>query len=198
MPKAIAGAEGLREAGIDFRPSAPAAAIDRAGQAVTLGDGSRLPYARLLIATGARPRALPIPGADGPNVAMLRSLDDAARIRAALGSGRRLAVIGGGFIGLELAASARRLGTEVTVVEALSRLLSRGVPAEIAEVLEVRHRAEGVAFVFGAGLAAISAEGLVLEVGRLLPADLVVVGIGAVPDTALPRRPGLRSTTASP
>jgi 3-phenylpropionate/trans-cinnamate dioxygenase ferredoxin reductase subunit len=190
-PRPISGADGLAAAGIDFRPSAAAAAIDREGRAVLMGDGSRLPYERLLIATGARARSLPVPGADGGNVATLRDLDDAARIRAALGPGRRLVVIGGGFIGLELAASARRLGPEVTVIEALPRLLSRGVPAEIAEVVEARHRAEGVALVLGARLAAISAEGVALADGRLLPADLVVVGVGAVPDTALAHAAGL-------
>jgi 3-phenylpropionate/trans-cinnamate dioxygenase ferredoxin reductase subunit len=190
-PKAISGAAGLAEAGIDFRPNAAVAAIDRAARAVLLDDGSRLPYERLLIATGARARTLPIPGADGGRVATLRALDDAARIRAELGPAKRLAVIGGGFIGLELAASARRLGTEVTVIEALPRLLSRGVPAEIAEVLETRHRDEGVRFLFEAKIAAITAEGVLLADGAGVPADLVVIGIGAVPDTALADAAGL-------
>ena len=144
-PKGIAGADGLAGAGIDFRPGATATAVDRERRVVALADGTELPYARLLLATGARPRRLPLPGADGPNTVVLRTLDDAVRIRAALGPGRRLVVIGGGFIELELAASARKLGTEVTVIEALPRLLTRGVPAEVAAVLEARHRAEGVA-----------------------------------------------------
>jgi 3-phenylpropionate/trans-cinnamate dioxygenase ferredoxin reductase subunit len=190
-PKAISGASGLAEAGIDFRPSVAAAAIDREGRAVLMRDGSRLPYARLLIATGARARTLPIPGAGGANVATLRDLGDAARIRAALGPGKRLAVIGGGFIGLELAASARRLGTEVTVIEALPRLLTRGVPAEIAEVLEARHREEGVAFHLQARIAAITAAGVALADGATIPADLVVIGVGVVPDTALADAAGL-------
>jgi 3-phenylpropionate/trans-cinnamate dioxygenase ferredoxin reductase component len=190
-PKAISGASGLAEAGIDFRPGAVAAAIDRAGCTVLLADGTRLPYERLLIATGARPRTLPVPGADGANVATLRGLEDAARIRAAVGPGRRLAVIGGGFIGLELAASARRLGTAVTVIEALPRLLARGVPAEVAEVLEARHRAEGVRFVLEARIAAIAAEGVLLAGGGTVPADLVVVGVGVAPDTALAGAAGL-------
>jgi 3-phenylpropionate/trans-cinnamate dioxygenase ferredoxin reductase subunit len=189
-PKGIAGADGLAAAGIDFRPGATAAAIDREGRAVILEDGSVLPYARLLLATGARPRPLPLPGADGPNAAMLRSLEDAARIRAALGPGRRLAVVGGGFIGLELAASARRLGTEVAVIEALPRLLTRGVPPEIADVLEARHRDEGVGFVFEARVEAIAPDGVRLADGTV-EADLVVIGIGAIPDTALAAACGL-------
>ena len=105
-PKGIAGAVELADAGIDFRCGATAAAVDRDRRIIILADGNELPYARLLLATGARPRQLPLPGADSPNAVMLRTLDDAARIRAALGPGRKLAVIGGGFIGLELAASA--------------------------------------------------------------------------------------------
>ncbi|MFO1144035.1 MAG: FAD-dependent oxidoreductase [Amaricoccus sp.] len=190
-PKAISGADGIAAAGIDFRPGATAAAIDRAERAVVLADGTRLPYERLLIATGARARRLPLPGADGGNVAVLRDLDDAARIRAALGPGRRLAIVGGGFIGLELAASARKRGTSVTVIEALPRLLTRGVPPEIAAVLEDRHRAEGVDFVFDARVDAITADGAALAGGTIVPADLVVIGIGAAPDTALAEAAGL-------
>ena len=190
-PKGIAGADGLAGAGIDFRPGATATAVDRERRVVALADGTELPYARLLLATGARPRQLPLPGADGPNTVVLRTLDDAVRIRAALGPGRRLAVIGGGFIGLELAASARKLGTEVTVIEALPRLLTRGVPAEVAAVLEARHRAEGVAFVFGARIDEITSTGVLLQDRTEIPADLIVIGIGATPDTALAAACGL-------
>ena len=190
-PKPIGGAEGLAAAGVTFRPGLAVAEIDRAAQAVVLADGSRLAYHRLLLATGARPRPLPVPGADGPNVATLRGLEDAARIRAALGPGRRLAVIGGGFIGLELAASARKLGTEVTVIEALPRLLTRGVPEEVAAVLAARHEAEGVRFVFGARIVEVTPEGVILEGGITVPADLVLVGIGAVPETTLAAAAGL-------
>lgn len=191
MPKGIAGVDGLGAAAIDFRPGATAAAIDRGRRVVRLGDGTELPYARLLLATGARPRTLALPGADGPNVVVLRTLDDAARIRAALGPGRRLAVIGGGFIGLELAASARKLGTDVTVIEAQPRLLTRGVPAEIAAVLEARHRIEGVTLVFNARIEAITPSGVRLGDGSEIVADIVVVGIGAAPDTELAAACGL-------
>jgi 3-phenylpropionate/trans-cinnamate dioxygenase ferredoxin reductase subunit len=190
-PKGIAGVERLAASGVDFRPGEAAAAIDRGRRIVTLRDGTELPYLRLLLATGARPRMLPLPGADRPHVVVLRTLDDAARIRASLGPGRRVAVVGGGFIGLELAASARRLGTEVTVVEAQPRLLTRGVPAEIAAVLEARHRAERVAFVFDARIEAITAAGVLLSDGTEVSADLVVVGIGASPATELAAACGL-------
>jgi 3-phenylpropionate/trans-cinnamate dioxygenase ferredoxin reductase subunit len=189
-PKAIGGAERLAEAGIDFRPSRSALGIDRTARRVLL-EGETIPYERLLLATGARPRPLPLPGADGPTVVTLRTLDDAARIRAALGPGRHLAVIGGGFIGLELAASARKLGAEVTVIEALPRLLTRGVPAEVAQVLYERHIAEGVSFHFGARLTAITAAGVVLVDDTVIRADLVVVGIGALPNTELAVAAGL-------
>jgi 3-phenylpropionate/trans-cinnamate dioxygenase ferredoxin reductase subunit len=187
-PRPVGGAERLAAAGIDFRPSATITAIDRAARRVRCAGGD-IPYARLLLATGARPR--PLPGADAPTVAMLRTLDDAARIRAALGPGRRLAVIGGGFIGLELAASARRLGAEVAVIEALPRLLARGVPAAIAAHLEARHAAEGVRVRCGARVAAITAAGVALADGAVVAADLVVVGIGAVPNTELAAAAGL-------
>ena len=182
---------GLAESGIDFRPGARRPrSTARAGR-VRCADGERSAYERLLLATGARPRAAAAARRRRPDAAMLRTLEDAARIRAALGPGRRLAIIGGGFIGLELAASARTLGTEVTVIEALPRLLTRGVPAEIAAVLrgppprrrrELRlrrpHRRHH------------ASRRRALR-RRHLPADLVVVGIGAVPNTELAAAAGL-------
>lgn len=190
-PKPISGADGLASAGVDHRAGVSVSEIDRERREVVLSGGGRIGYDRLLLATGARPRGLPVPGADGPNVAMLRGLDDAARIRAELGPGRRLAVIGGGFIGLELAASARKLGTEVTVIEALPRLLRRGVPEEIASVIAERHEAEGVRLIFGAQIEEVTPNGVRLGGGIMVPADLVLVGIGAVPDIALAEAAGL-------
>lgn len=191
VPKAIGGSERLAEAGVDFRPSRRALGIDRAARRVLLDGGEAIPYGRLLLATGARARSLPLPGAEGPTVATLRTLDDAARIREGLGPGRHLAVVGGGFIGLELAASARKLAAEVAVVEALPRLLTRGVPAEVAQVLYERHIAEGVTFRFGARITEITHAGVVLADGAVVRADLVVVGIGAVPNTELAAAAGL-------
>ncbi len=189
VPKGIGGAERLAEAGIDFRRSARAQSIDRAGHKVLCDDGSEISYDRLLLATGARPR--PLPGADGPKVAMLRTFDDAARIRAALGPGKRLVVVGGGFIGLELAASARKLGAEVTVIEALARLLSRAVPAEVAQVIHDRHTAEGARILTDARLAGFGEHGVTLADGTEIPADIIVVGIGAMPNVELAEAAGL-------
>ncbi len=190
-PKVIGGSDRLADADIDLRLKAKVDALDRTARTITLADGKRLSYERMLLATGARPRRLPLPGADGPNVAMLRTLDDAARIRAALAPGKHVAVVGGGFIGLELAASARKLGAEVAVIEALPRLLTRGVPAEIAAVLQERHISCGVSFHFGARIAEITDAGVILADGSSVPADLVVIGIGAVPNTELAVAAGL-------
>ncbi len=186
--RAIGGADRLAPAGIDFRPGRTARRIDRTAKRVDCDDHA-VPYDRLLVATGARPR--PLPGADGPRIATLRTLDDAARIRADLGPGRQLVVIGGGFIGLELAASARRLGAGVVVLEAQPRLLARAVPAAIAAVLHDRHIAEGVTVRHGATVAAIGPDGVTLADGIELPADLIVVGIGAVPNVELAAEAGL-------
>ena len=190
-PKTIATLDRLAEANVTFRPSTLVTAIDRSGRNVTLNDGSALPYDRLLLATGAVPRRLNVPGGDGAHCVTLRTHEDALHIRERLVPGSRVAIIGGGFIGLELAAAARRRGAAVTVIEALPRLLSRGVPEEIAGRIEAKHRAEGVSFVFGRGVAAINAEGVALTDGSRVEAELVVVGIGAVPETALAAAAGL-------
>jgi 3-phenylpropionate/trans-cinnamate dioxygenase ferredoxin reductase subunit len=188
-PKTIATLERLAAAGITFHPEMSARAIDRTAQWVVLGNGIELPYERLLIATGASPRHLP--GIDPAHAVTLRTHDDALRIRQRLLPGERIAIVGGGFIGLELAAAARQRGAYVTVIEALPRLLSRGVPAEIAARIEARHREAGVEFVFGSGVAAIDAGGVTLANGARVPAQLVIVGIGAVPETGLAAAAGL-------
>ncbi|GMB80295.1 FAD-dependent oxidoreductase [Shinella zoogloeoides] len=193
-PKLVAAAERYAEAGIDLLLGRTASRIDRSAKHVVLGDGTVVPYDRLLLATGARPRALP--GTDhGGRIAALRSHDDAGRIRAHLVEGSHVAILGGGFIGLELAASARKLGASVTLVEGLPRVLTRGVPPEIAEIVANRHMAEGVEILCGAKVAGI--EGLPgevrisLEDGRVVSASLLVVGIGAVPNTELADAAGL-------
>ena len=169
---------------------------------VALATAAALPYDRLLLATGARPRPLPLPGADGAERRdAARPSTTPPRIRAALGPGRRLAVIGGGFIGLELAASARRLGAEVTVIEALPRLLTRGVPAEIAAVARRPATApRACAFVFGARVARDHRRRRRCSpTAARSPPTSSSIGIGAVPDTgARRRRAGSPSTTASP
>jgi 3-phenylpropionate/trans-cinnamate dioxygenase ferredoxin reductase component len=188
-PKTIAEAPRYAEAGIATTLGGAAQAIDRTGRAVLLADGSRIPYERLLIATGAQPRRLPL--AEGRPVAYLRTVADARRILAAVRPGGRVAIVGAGFIGLELAATLRGVGAAVTVLEAAPRVLGRAVLPEIAAVLAARHAAEGVEIRTGVQIEAIEANTVTLADGSRVAADLVVIGIGAVPATGLAERAGL-------
>ncbi|WP_026869571.1 NAD(P)/FAD-dependent oxidoreductase [Inquilinus limosus] len=176
--------------GIELVLGTEAVAIDRPARIVTLADGRALPYSRLLLATGARPRRLAVPGHE--QALYLRRFDDALALRPLLRPGVRLAVIGGGFIGLELAAAAVARGCGVTVIEAQPRILMRGVPAEIAAVIADRHRAAGVDLRTGIGVGRIDPDGAVLLAdGSRIAADAVIAGIGAVPETALAEAAGL-------
>lgn len=192
--KAIASDEVLAEKSIRHVHSVQAVAIDRVAHRVRLSDGSVLPYDKLLLATGSTPRKLPMPGL-GRRCVYLRTFADALAIRVHLKAGNRIAVIGGGFIGLELAAAARKLGAAVTVIEAQPRILMRGVPAEIAEIIHEAHVAEGVDMVCGDGIASIADDGEEVRVrlagGREISADLAVIGIGAVPVSGLAAEAGL-------
>jgi 3-phenylpropionate/trans-cinnamate dioxygenase ferredoxin reductase component len=192
--KAIASDEILTERSIRHINSVQAVAIDRAAHLVRLSDGSVLSYDKLLLATGSTPRKLPMPGLV-PRCVYLRTFNDALAIRAHLSAGSRIAIVGGGFIGLELAAAARRLGAAVTVIEAQPRILMRGVPAEIAKVIHQAHEAEGVRILCGDGIAAIADDGadvrITLAGGQGVVADLAVIGIGAVPVTGLAAETGL-------
>lgn len=194
-PKFVGDPAYFADRRIDCITSASAVAIDRARQGVTLADGRSLPYDKLLLATGAMPRRLPLPGADGARSVYLRTHDDALQIRRALQPGSRATILGGGFVGLELAASARRRGAAVAVIEALPRILTRGVPEEIARVIDARHRAEGVELVCGNGVAAVRESGADVEIGlsngKTIAADLLIIGIGAVPVTELAQKAGL-------
>jgi 3-phenylpropionate/trans-cinnamate dioxygenase ferredoxin reductase subunit len=194
-PKWIGLAERFAEQGISVLTRRSAVAIDRGGKSVRLSDGSALAYDKLLLATGALPRQLPLAADAGPHCVTLRSFDDALAIRKLLVPGMRLVVIGGGFIGLELAASAVKRGAAVTVIEAQPRVLMRGVPEEIASVVAERHRAAGADIRAGTGIASISGDSgavrVVLADGTELVADLLVVGIGAVPVTELAESAGL-------
>lgn len=192
--KAIASRERLADHDVELVGSTPVAAINRATRTVRLANGSERAYDKLLLATGAAPRRLPMPGV-GTRCVYLRTFDDALAIRPRLYGGARIAIIGGGFIGLELAASARKLGAHVTVIEAQPRILMRGVAAEVAARVDETHGAEGVEIVCGAGIAAIDDDGatvrLALSSGRTINADLAVIGIGAVPVTDLAKEAGL-------
>ncbi|RWH77257.1 MAG: ferredoxin reductase [Mesorhizobium sp.] len=192
--KAIASDEVLAGRSIRHIHSVQAVAIDRAAHLMHLSDGSVLPYDKLLLATGSTPRRLPLPGL-GARCVYLRTFNDALAIRAHLSAGNRIAIVGGGFIGLELAAAARRLGATATVIEAQPRILMRGVPAEIARTIHEAHEAEGVKILCGDGIAAIVDDGaqvrIALAGGQEIVADLAVIGIGAVPVTGLAAEAGL-------
>ncbi|RYB01387.1 NAD(P)/FAD-dependent oxidoreductase [Lichenibacterium ramalinae] len=169
--------------------------IDRDARVLHLADGRDLPYAKLLIATGAGPRRLPVPGADGPHVLTLRTFADALALRARLVPGCRLTVVGGGFIGLEVAAAAAARDCAVTLVEAAPRILMRGVPTAVADRVARRHLAAGVDLRTGFGIAGLEARpngvALLLVDGTQILSDAVVVGIGAVPETRLAEASGL-------
>lgn len=173
--------------------------IDRASKSVSLSDGRTLTYTRLVLATGGRARHLSIPGSEGKprNLHYLRTIDDVLRIRAQFREGARLVIVGGGYIGLEVAAVAIKRGLKVTLLEALPRVLARVTAPEISAFYETVHRAAGVDIRTGAMLEKLEldAEGSVAAVactdGTRHPADLVIAGIGLVPDTGLAEAAGL-------
>lgn len=169
--------------------------IDRQSKRVRLEGGQELPYDALVIATGARPRRLTAPGADLPGVHVLRSAADVAAIKAELKSGARLAVIGAGYIGLEAAASARKLGAQVTVLEAAVRPLARVTSPEVAGFFLDQHVAHGVQFRLAAQAAVFKGSDRVRAVGLAdgdeVAADLVIVGVGVIADVGLAEKAGL-------
>jgi 3-phenylpropionate/trans-cinnamate dioxygenase ferredoxin reductase subunit len=195
LPKLVGDREHFAARRIECVTGTSAVAIDRARRRVALADGRALAYDKLLLATGAVPRRLPLPGADSGRCAYLRTHDDALRIRGALKTGSHIAILGGGFIGLEIAASARKRGASVTVIEALPRILTRGVPEAIAHVVDARHRREGVTLACGKAVLALreTASGIEIALadGSTVAADLLIIGIGAVPVTDLAQKAGL-------
>lgn len=195
--KLVAAEERYAEAGIDLRLGTVVDAIAPAAGFVTLADSERVLFDKLLLATGARPRRLPESATPKGHIKYLRTFDDAVDIRSRLGSGKRLAIVGAGFIGLELAATARALGTKVTVLEAQPRVLMRGVPAQIAEVIRLRHSAEGVDLRCGTSIKSIVEDDnearITFADGGVLEVDTVVVGIGALPNADLAEAAGIKT-----
>jgi len=181
--------EMLQALDVTFIANAMASDIDRAKKEVILADGRRIPYQKLLIATGARARRLTLPGAE--RALMLRDFHESVALRAACTPGRSVAIIGGGFIGLELAASASQRGCDVTVIEAQPRILMRGVTEAVARRIAERHDVAGVTVLTGTGVDRIEADAVVLSDGRRIPADIVIAGIGAQPAVALAEKAGL-------
>jgi len=193
-PRWIAPADTYARAGITVSGGRTVTRIDRAAHTLTLDNGHTLGYDKLLLATGARARALPGVPFSG-RVLALRRYDDALRLRAHLQPGRHLVIVGGGLIGLEVAASARTLGAQVTVLESQPRLLARSVPERIASVLARRHADEGVKVLCNVSVEAIRPSPeraqITLADGRALVADALLVGIGALPRVELAQAAGL-------
>lgn len=192
----LAQAEGYAGQGITVRLGTAVTRIDTAARQVHTAAGEALDYEALLLATGGRARRLAIPGADQAGVQALRTLADARALQARLQPGQRLLIVGGGFIGLEVAASARARGCEVTLVEGGVRLMGRAVPAPIAERVAALHRAHGVDLRLRAAPESIAALNGRLHVrlldGDLIVVDTVVAGIGIEPGVQLAREAGLR------
>ena len=182
--------------GATLLAGAEVACIDREGRNVQLASGQKLPYDHLVLATGAAARKLPVPGSELQGVYALRGLHDARRLRERLAQSRSVAVVGAGFIGLELAAVARGMGLPMQVVEATSRPLQRALSEPMALHLKRYHEAQGTQFHLDAQLAAFEGEhgqlaGLRLLDGRRIDADLVVVAVGVTPNDQLARTAGL-------
>ena len=180
---------------ITLKLDVSARTIDRAGRGIELSDGSALDYDKLLLATGARVRRLDLPGADLDGVFYVRDIADSLALRAALTPGAKLVVIGGGYIGLEVAASARKRSCEVTVVEVADRIMNRVVAPEMSTHFAGVHSAAGVDIRTDIGPAAIEGDGRVRELslsdGSRIAADVIVIGIGVIPNTELAQDAGL-------
>ncbi|TQK71886.1 NAD(P)/FAD-dependent oxidoreductase [Nocardioides sp. SLBN-35] len=172
------------------------ASVGDSGGELRLDDGTTLAFDGLALATGASARRLPVPGADLSGVLGLRSVADAERLRAGLADASDVVVVGGGFVGLEVAATARAQGKRVTVVEAADRLLARVAAAPFSAHVRAWHEAQGTTVLTSRTVAALAGSGrvggVVLGDGHLLPADLVVAGVGAAPVTDLANALGLR------
>lgn len=184
--------ERLRRLRIDYRGGTVVAAIDRAAQRLTLGDGETLRYERLVLATGSSPFRLKLPGADLPGVLMYRTL---AEMRAMMRATGHAIVIGGGLLGIEAAVGLAYRGLKVTVLHAVDRLMERQLDAAAAGMLAARLRRQGIGVELSAATIAITgtdrATGVRLKDGREIAADLVVMAVGIRPETALARAAGL-------
>ena len=186
------------ENNVDFRPNVTATALDRAAKTVALSSGDTVSYDVLILATGARAIALPIPGADLSGILFLRTAAHAEALKAAVGPGKTLAVVGGGYIGLEVAASGRALGAEVVVIEREARLLARVAAEPLSTFFKAYHEKHGVRFELGASVTGFTGQdgkvtGVTLADGRTLPCDAAVVGVGAHPNDELAKAAGLET-----
>ncbi|BBZ10026.1 NAD(P)/FAD-dependent oxidoreductase [Mycobacterium branderi] len=181
---------------IDLRLNQKAVKVDRKTKTVHTNTGGTVHYEKLILATGARARPLQAPGADLYGVMSLRNSVDAEMLKASLGKGKRLAVIGGGYIGLEAAASARALAAEAVVIEVMPRVLARVACEQLSTFFQDYHRDRGVRFELNVGVAGFEGvrgrvTGVKLSDGRVIPCDAALVGIGAIPNVELAQEAGL-------
>jgi 3-phenylpropionate/trans-cinnamate dioxygenase ferredoxin reductase component len=174
---------------IDMRLGTAAVRLNAGAHRLTLADGTELPFDRLLLTTGGRARQLAVPGAE--HALLLRTLEDARRIRAQLVAGARVVCIGAGVIGLETASSAHQRGCRVTVLEAAPGVMGRAMTQEMARWVERLHREHGVGLHLGAGVAAIEPGRVLASDGQAYPADLVIAGVGMQRNTELAQAAGL-------
>jgi 3-phenylpropionate/trans-cinnamate dioxygenase ferredoxin reductase subunit len=184
---------------IDLRLGVAVTGVHPGAHEVSLADGSRIGYAKLLLATGSSPRRLPVPGAGLDGVLYLRSVGDSDRIKAAFQASSRVAVIGAGWIGLETAAAARAAGVAVTVLETAELPLLRVLGREVAQVFAALHQEHGVDLRCGVQVAEITgsqgrADGLLLADGSRIEADVVIAGVGITPNSQLAAAAGLEAS----
>lgn len=188
--------EWFRDHRVDLRPGTTATAIDPAAHTVSLPDGSTISYDKLALATGSRSRRLDIPGSDAEGVHYVRTVDQAAALLRTLAADKKLVVVGAGWIGLEIAASARGFDVEVTVLEHAGLPLESTLGPEMGEVFAALHRQNGVDLRTGTDVTAISvdgahASGVTLSDGTVIPADAVLIAVGALPNTELASEAGI-------
>jgi len=193
---ALKPVEFYAEHDIDFRPSVTATALNRGAKTVTLSDGATVSYDALILATGARAIALPIEGKDLDGILFLRTAADAEALKAQVGPGKTLAVVGGGYIGLEVAASGRALGADVIVLEREERLLARVACEPLSTFFKGYHEKHDVRFELSATVTGFEGQdghvtGVKLDDGRVIACDAVVVGVGAHPNDELAKDAGL-------
>ena len=188
-------ADWYRDNDIEVMLSTRATRIDRSERTVEIEGGKSVAYDGLILSTGSRPRALPLPGADLDHVYDLRDLSDVERIKPNMVAGKRLVIVGAGYIGLEAAAVARQLGLEVTVLEMADRVLARVTSPVMSDFFETEHRAQGVDIRTGVRLASLQGDGAVtaavLDNGTEIAADIVLVGIGILPNVELAQDAGI-------
>jgi 3-phenylpropionate/trans-cinnamate dioxygenase ferredoxin reductase component len=191
----LRNAEAYAAAKIDLILEQGVSSIDLASSSVVLQHGRRITFSHCILSTGASARRMRIPGTELPGVLVLRGIDDTTALRSKIESGLRVVVVGGGYLGLETAASASKLGASVTVVEAEKAILQRSASAISAHALLARHQAASVKIITGESIERIdgadSAEQVLLSSGRTIAADLVLIAIGAVPETQLAKDIGI-------